>query len=156
MPRLRSISSAAPPRPHRGFSLVELTVAVSVFALAALMFVALYPTASKAAKMTGSYSQAISIVQHKVDQLRAVGYGSLNYTNLANAGLIDTSTSTMPFHFEAVDGLANELKSPVGTINVSSYAANVSQVDISLTWQDGPGSPGTRTHAVSILIAETQ
>lgn len=41
---------------RRGFSLVEVVVAVFLMAMAVLMFGAFYPTASKPSKMSGNHS----------------------------------------------------------------------------------------------------
>ena len=53
------------------------------------MFSAMLPMASKASRMVGSYQQAASMVQHKIDQCRAIGYGRLTYSELLTAGVID-------------------------------------------------------------------
>lgn len=143
-------------RSRRGFNLIEVTLAVALFTIATLLFAALYPTASRASRLTGSYSQGISILQHKVDQLRAVGYGSLDYTNLVNTGLIDAAPSTGAYHFETIDALSQELWSPVGTITISDVTTEMKRADISLSWTDGPGSPARRSHVVSILIGRAQ
>ena len=143
-------------RSRRGFHLVEALMGASIFALATTVFFALYPTATRGSRLVESYSQAVSAVQHKADQLRAVGYGSTDYTQLRNTELIDASPNVAPYHFEGVDGLAAALNGAVGEISITDFDANLRRADIRLTWSDGPGSPRTRSHAVTILIAKPQ
>jgi prepilin-type N-terminal cleavage/methylation domain-containing protein len=140
-------------RPRRGFSLVEIVVAVFLMAMAVLMFGAFYPTASRTSRMSGNHSQAISEVQHKVDQLRAIGYGRLTYTELKNAGVIDASPSTLPYRFDGVDELSKLLPSPVGTINVQSAGTDLMRVTIRLTWSGQPAKAMEGSHEVTILVA---
>lgn len=143
-------------RLRRGFNLIEVCLAAMLFAIGTLIFAALYPAAARGAKMAGSFAQAVSVMQHKVDQLRAVGYGSLDYTNLVATGLIDARGNTQPYHFETVDSIGQQFCQPNATVTVSDYATDLKRVDISLTWYDGPGSPNVRSHAITILIARAQ
>jgi prepilin-type N-terminal cleavage/methylation domain-containing protein len=137
----------------RGFSLVEVVVAVFLLAMAVLMFGAFYPTAARASRMSGNHSQAISEVQHKVDQLRAVGYGRLTYSELKAAGIIDASPSSLPYRFSGVDGLANLLPGAVGTIDVTPAGTDLMQVKIKITWSGAPSKAMEGSHEVTILIA---
>jgi len=138
---------------RRAFTLVEVIVAVFLLAMAVLMFGAFYPSASRASRMSGNHSQAISEVQHKVDQLRAVGYGRLNYSELRAAGIIDAEPGASPFRFDSVDGLAALLPNPVGTLSVSYPATDLAQVTVRLTWTGAPSKAMEGMHEVTILIA---
>jgi len=137
---------------RRGSGLIEVAIATMVMAVGILVFASYYPTAAKCASMGGAYSQATSEVQHKVDQLRSVGYGRLNYTELKAAGIIDSSPTASPFRFEQADSLGNLLWSPIGTITVASAGTNLAQVTISLSWRRQANSTQRSTHAVTILI----
>lgn len=139
-------------RPRRGFSLIDTAVATLVMAAGVLVFAGFYPTAARCSKMSGNYSQAISEVQHKVDQLRAVGYGRLTYTDLKDAGIIDASPTASPFRFEARDNLSSLLWSPIGTITVTNVSTDLRQVTITLTWLRTSQSTQRSTHAVTILV----
>jgi hypothetical protein len=137
---------------RRGYSLLDATAGVMLLVWVSLIFAASYPTAHRAARMTGDYSQATSVVQHKVDQLRAVGYGRLTGTELRNAGIIDPPVSGQPWRFEGVDGLATDLWNPVGTITLSAFSASTYRVTVRLEWQRS--SSGQRSnHEVETLIA---
>lgn len=138
---------------RRGFSLVEVVVAVFLLAMAVLMFGAFYPTASRSSRMSGNHSQAISEVQHKVDQLRAIGYGRLTYSELRAAGVIDATPNTLPYSFTAVDGLQNLLPNASGTINISPAGTDLMQVTVRVTWSGAPSKAMEGSHEVTILIA---
>jgi hypothetical protein len=137
---------------HRGYSLVDVALGTLVMAAGVLMFAAFYPAAARGSRMAGAYSQAVSEVQHKVDQLRSVGYGRINYEDLKTAGIIDASPSAAPYRFEVVDDLGDVLWNPVGTIAVSSVGSNLRQVTVTLTWLRAPGSTQRSSHAVTILV----
>ncbi len=138
---------------YAAFSLLEVMVAIILVAMAGVMFTALIPTAAKTSKMVGNYSQACSIIQHKVDQLRAVGYGRLNYLELKNASIIDPEPSEHPFHFTQVDGLGELFVNPNGTINIEDWDANTKKVTISLTWTGSAQHQANGDLAIEILIS---
>ena len=79
-----------------GYTLLEVTLSLFVFAVAVVIFAGTVPTAAKTAYLSGQYAQATSLCQHKIDQARAVGYGRLNYTELSDAGIIDDSPTRSP------------------------------------------------------------
>ncbi len=137
---------------RRGTSYVDVIMGTMLLGWGVLCFVALYPSASVNARLTTDYSQAISEVQHKVDQLRSIGYGRLTYTELRTAGIIDAAPTTAPFRFEASDSLSTYLQSPVGTISFSSLGSGLTQVNVSLAWRTAVGR--THTHDVSFVVAQ--
>lgn len=117
------------------------------------MFSALMVPASKSGKMVGNHQQAVSLVQHKIDQLRAVGFGRLVYTELRDAGIIDTTPTVPPYRFTRVDDLASLYPTPVGTINVESVTADVRRVTVTLTWTGSAFGQGNGSVTVQALIA---
>ena len=140
-------------RSTRGHSLLEIPLSMLLLSTATVVFASLYPTASKASRMTGSHSQAVSAVQHKVDELRAVGYGRLNYIDLRAAGIVDATATTSPYHFEVTNDLQRQFPDPVGTVSVSSAGTNLALVTVRLHWAGAPGKVMEGNHEVSVLIA---
>jgi type II secretory pathway pseudopilin PulG len=136
-----------------GHSLIEVLIAVFVVAGCAMMFSALIPPSVKTGRMVGNYQQAASLVQHKVDQLRAVGYGRLNYTELSDAGIIDPDVTTLPFHFDQVDDLNSLYPGPSATVNVEDFSANVRRVTVTLTWTGSAYKQGNGSLTAVALIA---
>lgn len=118
------------------------------------MFYALMPMASKTGKMVGNSSQAASLVQHKIDQLRGVGYGRLTYKELANAGIIDLSPGASPFSFKTVDNLGSLYTNPVATVTVSDYTTDIRQVTVTMTWSGNGNKPSSGSISASALIAK--
>jgi hypothetical protein len=139
-------------RRHRASSLVDILMATMLLGFGTLVFAAIMPAMRQNARHTTEYAQAISAVQHKADQLRALGYGRLTFTEMRNAAVIDASPTSSPFRFEAIDSLSSAISSPVGTITLSSPITNVYRADISLSWKSSARI--TSNHAISILISK--
>jgi hypothetical protein len=133
-------------------------IATFLLSMGVLAFGALFPTAAKSSKMNGNYAQAVSIAQHKIDQLRSVGYGRLNFTELNNAGIIDATPTAAPFSFSGVDNLASYFPAYSGTIDVSYVntpeGTTLAQVTVAVTWT-GQGDKATGGNATLVsLIAQ--
>lgn len=139
-------------RMRRGASLIDVVVGAMVMAGGVLSFAALYPTAAQSSRLASDYSQAIAAAQHKVDQLRAIGYGRLTYAEMKNAGLIDASPTASPFRFDGVDGLNSYLTLPTGTITLTSHSTGVTRAKISIRWRSAIGRYST--HEVTVLVAQ--
>jgi len=121
---------------------------MTLFSLATLVFAALYPAAAKTSRMNNQYAQAVSLAQHKVDQMRAIGYGRLNYTDLLAASIIDASPATSPFRFDqqsvadAADDLSNFFPSDTSSITITDEATDLKRATVTLNWT-GDGSKQT-------------
>jgi hypothetical protein len=76
----------------------------------------------------------LAFAQHKIDQMRAIGYGRLNYSELRSAGIIDASPATMPYSFRGADGLDTYFPSPSGTIAIAATEEDIRMVTINITW----------------------
>ena len=139
-------------RARRGTSLLEVVLAVFFMASAMLIFGALQPTSAKTSRVNGNYSQAVSLVQHKVDQLRAVGYGRLTYSELNAAGIIDTTPTAQPYHYETVDEIAQYLPSPTATVAFTSAGTDVMHVTITVAWQGAPDKAMQGSYSAEVLI----
>jgi prepilin-type N-terminal cleavage/methylation domain-containing protein len=141
-------------RSNAGFTLLEVAIAIFVLAATATIFVGYLPTAMKTGKMVGNHQQASSLVQHKVDQLRGVGYGRLTYVELRDAGIIDEAPTTSPYNFKQVDGLPSFFVNPVATVKVEDYTADIRKVTVTLTWTGSAAHQGDGTMQAMALIAK--
>jgi len=141
------------PHGRRGYSLIEVMVATFLLSLGVLIFSALAPVSAKAAKMNGNYAQAVSIAQHKVDQLRAVGYGRLNYTDLRAAGVIDASPTAAPFKFDTTEGLANYFPVFTSSITFTDVATDLKQATVTVSWTGQGDKPTQGSATLVVLIA---
>lgn len=143
------------PRNKRsGFTLVEAAIAMMIVAAAAGVFFALMPMSFKTGKMVGSYQQASSLLQHKVDQMRGVGYGRLTYQELKDAGIIDATPTTAPYSFKTVDGLNSLYSVPTATIQISDYSVSIKRVTVTLVWSGSSMQQGRGDMTVTALIAK--
>lgn len=139
-------------RNRRAYTLIEVAVATFLMATAVLVFAALYPSAAYSSRMSGNHTQAISAVQHKIDQMRAIGYGRLNYFDLRAAGVIDATPNAQPYRFDAIDTLADVLPRPTGTITITDVATDIRRVTIRVQWQGAPTKAMGGNHEVTALI----
>ena len=166
---------------RQGFTLIEVMFASIIFLMMALMFAAVVPMSVRAAKFGNNYSQAAMLAQHKIDQLRAVGIGKIDYADLSTASIIDTmatppSPDTTPytFTFNTVDNVvstgANTGYFPAGstggTISVVDYNAyQISKgvatpsvpagvmdfITVTIAWSGGGVSSGTYSASAVIV-----
>jgi prepilin-type N-terminal cleavage/methylation domain-containing protein len=142
-------------RPKSGYTLIEVMVSMFLVSLGAIMFSAMMPMAAKGSRMVANYQQASSIVQHKIDELRAVGYGRIDYTDLQSVGIIDASPTSAPFSFSGVDGLTNIYPTATGTLSVSDFSSDIKQVTVTLTWTGSPIKQDIGTLTAVALIARS-
>jgi len=135
-----------------GFTLMEVMVSLFVMTLIVLMFAATLPMAAKSSKMNGNYAQAMSLCQHKIDQMRSVGYGALTYSGLRTAEIIDASPTSLPYSFQQMDSLSSYFTSATGTINVQSHSThtNVRIVTVRVQWT---GTGARQTAGTCELVA---
>jgi Tfp pilus assembly protein PilV len=134
--------------------LLEVIVALGLVAAGTLAFGAIVPMSARSSRMNANYQQAISLLQHKIDQCRAVGWGRLTYTELRNAGIIDASPTTAPFSYATVDTLTAIYPAATGTVQVSDYSSDIRQVTVTLTWTGSPVRQGNGTLTATAMIAK--
>lgn len=140
---------------NRGFTLIEVMISLMVFVVLTLIFAACVPVAKKASKMNGQYSQAISLCQHKIDQLRAVGAGRVNYSDLAEIRIIDENPSTQPYSFSGVDDVASILPESTTTLSVV-YGTDEVKVTATVTWKSTNYESKTSRASLSAIITNVE
>lgn len=117
-----------------GITLIEVMVSVFVFVLVVLVFSGTVIASLRSSTLNGQYAQATSLCQHKIDQMRAVGFGRLNYTELSDAGIIDDHPSTQPYSFTQVDDVDAYLPDPITTLRIYEVNPSVYRVEVSISW----------------------
>ncbi len=140
---------------QRGFTLVEVLLSLGVFVVLTIIFAASVPLAHRTAKINGQYSQAISLCQHKIDQLRAVGYGRINYTELSDAGVIDDSPTSSPFSFTNVDSVEEYLPDPVTQLSLQ-YSSGEINATATISWRSGSSTSKRSTVSLSAIITNVE
>lgn len=134
-------------------TLLEIVIAIGIIGGGIMALGALMPTALRTGSMIGKHEQAASLVQHKIDQLRAVGYGRLNYAELRNAGIIDEEPTTPPYSFKVVDRLHEIFPEPEATIALVDETSNIKRITVTLQWQGGGFVQGRGELQAVALIA---
>jgi prepilin-type N-terminal cleavage/methylation domain-containing protein len=138
-----------------GYTLIEVLVSLFVISMGAIMYTAMLPMAAKGSRMVGNYQQASSLVQHKIDQLRAVGYGRLDFTNLRSSlDIIDATPTTSPYSFTTIDNLSSIYPGATGTIAISDYSSTIKQVIVTLSWTSSPLKQDKGSLSAVALIAK--
>jgi type II secretory pathway pseudopilin PulG len=157
-----------------GFTLMEVAMALAVFIMMTVMFAAVFPMVARGSQFSGNYSQAAMLAEHKVDQIRSLGFAKLDYNGLNAQGVIDSMTtppSGLPatYTFTGVDNLVTSGSTTgffppgsVGTITVQDYSAfnpsagiaagQVDYVTITITWPASAVSGGT--YSTSAMVIE--
>lgn len=74
-------------RRQGGFSIVETMLALIIFTLMTMMVAAVLPTAARSSRMGNDYSQAVTVVLHKINQLQETGYSRMTGPQLGQSGL---------------------------------------------------------------------
>lgn len=136
------------------FTLVEAVVSIMIVAGSAGVFFALLPMSFKTGKMVGTHQQAASLIQHKVDQMRGVGYGRLTYSELRDAGIIDATPSSQPYSFKTVDGLTSIYSVPTATIWITDFSPTLREVKVNLVWSGSSMKQGRGDMSITTLIAK--
>ena len=158
----------------RGFTLMEVALALTVFILMTLMFASVFPMVARGSQFSGNYSQAAMLAEHKIDQIRSVGFLKLDYNDLNTQGIIDvmgTPPSGLPatYTFTSVDNLVTSGTTQgifppgsTGTITVQDYSAfntsvgiaagQVDYVTVTITWPSGAVSGGS--YSTSAMVIE--
>jgi type II secretory pathway pseudopilin PulG len=151
--KIQRFSHSLSGRKRRGNTFIELMFAMALVIAGGLIFAALVPPAVKTERMMSNYQQATSILQHKVDQLKGVGWGRLTYTELTDAGIIDSSPGSSPYSFATVDNLTGYYRAATGTIAVSDFSSSIKQVVVTVTWTGSKARQGNGSLSVTTLIA---
>ncbi len=154
------------PKKSQGFTLLETVFALTIFTMMALLFSAVLPVSQRAARMNAYYAQAAALAQHKIAQVRAAGFSSVQSpAMLAALGVIDSGSATsqtVPYtaDFLASDHLVADSTGsglfPPGTtatLAVADYTAQnaavpvgtVNTVTVTLHWPTTGTSSGTYT-----------
>lgn len=131
-------------------------ISLGVFSLLIVIFATSVPLAKKSSQVNGQYAQAISLCQHKIDQMRAVGYGRITYTELSDAGIVDDSPSTLPFSFVGVDDVESYLPQPTATVNVQYNGTDKVTVTATITWKNTTYESKTSTVSLSAIITNVE
>lgn len=128
----------------QGFSLVEVLFAIFLASLCALVLAAGMPIANSSRARADMYNKATGLAQKQIEAIRSLGYPNATATQLANAGLIDSTTpveGTDIYSFTNVDTVALDnpsriLPGGVGRIRLEQVDLDLRRVTIEVRWVD--------------------
>lgn len=142
---------------RRGFSLIEVLIAVFLVITCMLVVIATMPLATASRAKADLMNRAMGLAQKELEGLRGVGYSNLTPTQMYSYGLIDstTPTGTDTYAFTSADALANDNPSKVlpngtGSVKVEQMDFDLRRVTITITYKD---RGTTRTVRLGTLVA---
>lgn len=116
-PGPQPVSGGGNPLRRRGLSLLELMVALAVFAVAFLMLLAVFPTAARAVRQGEDRMVATFLAERRLEELRAADFDTVvdGFAEVpvesSNAGVANLVTYTVQTDVENVAGFEPDLKS---------------------------------------------
>ena len=119
---------------YRGFSLIEVIVAIFIVSVLLVLFQALLQNTA-AARASKSQGIALSIAQDEIERVRAGGYAAV------------------PASGSFSNSLLAALPASVAAIATSDYNAKIKSVVVTVSWQE-PGRSASSTVSLSTLIAK--
>jgi prepilin-type N-terminal cleavage/methylation domain-containing protein len=120
--------------PSRGFSLIEVVVAIAIVGVVSILPQAILG-ALPLARIAKHQDLALTIAEHKLEQVRALGYAVL--------------PASGPF----TNSLQSDFASSSATLAVNVYNAKTKWVNVTVFWNE-PNIPTTFSVSLDTLIAE--
>ena len=154
------------PQGH-GFSMIEVMMSLLIFLMIALMFGAAIPAATRGTRFSGTFQQAISLAQHKIDQLREAGGSRLTPTSMETRQIIDSAagcsaaSTTNTCYFTTIDAVTSYFGTgSIGKVVITPYAPSYITVSntytlwtvtVTVTWKDA--TKATHSYSTSAIIS---
>lgn len=123
-------------RSRRGVSLVDAMITIALVLVAGTIFGAAFPSSFSSIRQSSDNATATAIAQQKFEQIRALGYESINYAimSAANPPMIDADVVSSPYSFTTVDNIASQLPQGTGTITITDESATVKRIVITVKY----------------------
>ena len=142
---------------RRGFSLIEVLIAIFLVVTCMMIVVATMPIATASRTKADLVSRATGLAQKQIEALRGVSYPNLTPTQMLTYGLIDSTTpvATNTYSFTNADALANDspaviLPNGTGQVTIEQLDFDLRRVTVSVTYND---RGTTRTVRLGTLVA---
>jgi prepilin-type N-terminal cleavage/methylation domain-containing protein len=154
----------------RGFTIMEVVLAMTILLLMVTLYGAVAPICLQATRASGDYSMVEAVAHHKIEQLRGCGFNNITQTELASLAIIDSTQPTgypnnaptgfpggsTAYSFTTADNLTGFLPSnATGIMTVApdpnAPSGQAYDVNITITWKSAT-SP-TRSYTDCAIIA---
>lgn len=112
-------------RLQSGISLLELVIAVAVFAVAFLMLLTAFPTAARAIHQGDQYLVATFLAERRLEEIRSLDFDSVVETGADPGGAVAVPTSNQ--------GVASNLEYSIQT-KVQELEPNLKRVRVVVSW----------------------
>jgi prepilin-type N-terminal cleavage/methylation domain-containing protein len=140
-------------KPRRGFTFLEVMIAMMLLTTAVLAASTLFPMATMARTRSSSTSLAATIVQRKLEQIRRLPAASITYSGLLANGIID-SGSTSPYKFTSAESVASKLTNGVGSLTLTNPGGNLVTITVTVTWDNAKGPNQSLTAVTNVSSRE--
>ncbi len=141
----------------RGFSLIEVLLAIFLVALSALLVGATMPVANISRAKANYQDKAMGLAQKQLETIRGLGYSNASPTQLFSYGLIDSTstidTNTYSFTNSDVGALDNPsriLPGGSGKVKIEQVDLDLRRVIVTVSWSD---RGVTKKYVLGTLIA---
>lgn len=169
-------------RYQRGITLIEVLIAIFIFAMMTMMFAAVVPSSLRSARYAATYGHAVETANRKLDQLLEAGYNRLDTADLQSLGIIDsTAPTTSSNSYGAIttytftnNNTSSNANNPdnlssyfpggaTGTIRIESWGPSVATLNsstaymmdmatVTISWRDAGGA--LQSYAMSTVIPQ--
>lgn len=141
----------------RGFSLIEILLAVFVTGAVATILAATMPIAMKSRVKADYNNKATSLAQKQLEVTRALGYANLTPAQMVKYKVIDSATPIAANTYQCVnvdylvdDSPGSVLPGGQGTMKVEQADIDLRRITVEISYLDG----GTRrTVRIATLVA---
>ena len=144
-------------RKKRGFSLIEVLLAIFLVVVCAFIVAATMPIANTSRAKASDLDKAMGLAQKQLEAIRGVGYANVTPAQLVSYGLIDSATPTATNTYSFTNSDSANLDNPARILTNGSGSVVVEQLDVDLrrvtvnvTWRD---RVKYKTFSVGTLIA---
>lgn len=142
---------------RRGFSLIEVLIALFLVVTCMMIVVATMPIATASRAKADLMSRATGLAQKQIEALRGISYPNLTPTQMFSYGLIDSTTpvATNTYSFTNADALAFDspaviLPNGTGRVLVEQLDFDLRRITVSVSYND---RGTTRTVRLGTLVA---
>jgi prepilin-type N-terminal cleavage/methylation domain-containing protein len=144
-------------RKKRGFSLIEVLLAIFLVVVCAFIVAATMPIANTSRAKASDLDKAMGLAQKQLEAIRGVGYANVTPAQLASYGLVDSTTPTTTNTYSFTNSDSANLDNPAriltngsGTVMVEQLDVDLRRVTVNVTWRD---RVKYKTFSVGTLIA---
>lgn len=117
---------------RRGFSFVEVLFAIFLVGVAASIVAASMPIATVSRERADLMNKATGLAQKQLESIRGMGYANATATQLAAAGLIDSTATVATNTYSFTNSDSANLDNPARILPAGTGRVSIEQVGLDL------------------------